>query len=97
VASYAKVAASVPVPGWAERLQVSRHDIVHDRSPWIRFQVQSLPRRYQAVLILEYRVNAPPVPEDEISLAALQGLLTNLEAALAAIRTELIERVRALQ
>jgi len=96
-ASYAKVAASVPVPGWAEGLRLSRHDIVHDRSPWIRFQVQSLPRAYQAVLILEYRINAPSAPKDEISLVGLRTLQANLTAALASIRRELVERVKGLQ
>jgi hypothetical protein len=94
---YAKVAAAVDVPGWADNLGLSRHDIVHERSPWIRFEIQSQPRRYQAILILEYRLNIPPRPEDEIGVAELQALQGQLTAALAAIRRELIERVKALR
>jgi hypothetical protein len=95
--SYAKVAASVDAPAWADRLGLNRHDIVHERSPWIRFDVQLHPRRYQAVLILEYRLNAPARPEDEIGVEVLRNLQGQLTVALAAIRRELIERVKGLQ
>ena len=98
VASYERVAAAVPVPGWAEELRLTRHDIVHERSPWIRFKVQQTPPpRFQAVLLLEYRLGAPPRPGDEITLESLRAAQDNLTAALATIRSELIDRVRAFQ
>jgi hypothetical protein len=97
VASYKRVAAAVPVAGWAEDLRLTRHDIVHDRSPWIRYKVQQTPPRFQAVLLLEYRPSSLPCPGDEITLEALRSAQHNLTAALATIRSELIDRVRSLQ
>jgi hypothetical protein len=96
-ASYAKVAATVDAEGWADDLGLNRSDILHGRSPWIRFAVQSGPRQYQPVLILEYRIDAPAVPRDEIGVEALEALQRRLGASLEAIRRELIDKVRTLQ
>jgi len=94
--AYAKIAASIGVPGWAEKLGRLRHDILHSRSPWIRFDMHSTGLRYQPVLLLEYRINVPPTPADEVSLASLDNMRAHLRLASEKIRTELIERVRNL-
>jgi hypothetical protein len=82
---------------WAETLRLNRNDMVHYRAPWLRFEVQAQPRHYQAILILEYRLNTRLGPQDEISLDALKAIQGHLRIALDAIRDELIERVKALQ
>ena len=76
--SYAKVAACVPVARSADMLGSNRHDIVHGRSPWLRFDVEMEPRHYEPVLILEYRLEVQPGPEDEISVAALGATQVSL-------------------
>jgi hypothetical protein len=94
---YAKVAESGGGGDWADTLRLNRHDMVHYRAPWLRLEVQLEPRRYEIVLILEYRQNVPAGPQDEISLQALRLVQGYLRTALETIREELISRVRARQ
>ena|SRR5258705_4175742 len=94
--AYAKIAASVAAPGWAKELGLLRHEIVHGRSPWIRFDVRPTDPKYQPVLLLEYRADVTPAPGDEVSLDSLASMREHLRTASEKIRNELIERVRTL-
>jgi hypothetical protein len=96
-AAYEIVATSVPGPEWANDLRLLRHDIVHERCPWIRFDVRTATPRFEPVLVLEYRASAPFKSRDEVSMETLRGMRINLRKALDAIRTELISRVRGLR
>jgi hypothetical protein len=96
-ASFERVAACVDPPTWADTLRLNRHDILHFRAPWLRFEIEFEPRKYEAILVLEYRLDTAPKAQDEISLGALKAVQWNLRTALDTIRNELLGRVRAMQ
>jgi hypothetical protein len=95
--AYEEVRNSVAAPGWSESLRLFRHDLLHERSPWIRFEARGGSPKYEPVLILEYRIDAIPGPQDSISLTFLREVGTLLQAALHEIRDQLIQRVKTLQ
>jgi hypothetical protein len=92
---YAKIASLSPTPTWADDLRLIRHDILHYRSPWLRFEVRSTSPKYDPVLVLDWRPSSTAV-RAEVAMRALKDFRGNLLQALTTLRDELIARVNAV-
>lgn len=94
--SYAKLASLATQPTWAEDLRLVRHDILHDRSPWIAFEDTGGTPRWEPILLLSWRPRAHG-PRDRVKLNELRMMRANLQEALVGLRTELITLVNAIR
>ena len=90
--AYEAIAALRPSPEWAEQFRLLRHDIIHSRSPWLRFDVTTATPRFGPVLVLDWRPGAAG-PDAEVHVTALREFRTSIVPAASLLRDELIARV----
>lgn len=91
-AAYEAIAALRSSPQWATELQLLRHDILHYRSPWLRFDVGASSPRFDAVLMLDWRPGATG-PDAEVPMSTLRDFRTHIVWAATALVDALIARV----
>jgi hypothetical protein len=90
---YEEVAKLVTERAWADELRKHRHDIRHDRAPWLALEVIPGPEaRYDPVLLLNWRPGHLG-PDDCITFSALRAIREGLGRALSQVRDNLIRRV----
>jgi hypothetical protein len=90
--AYEVIAALRPSAEWANQLRLLRHDIVHARSPWLRFDVTAATPRFDPVLVLDWRREGAS-PNAEVHITALREFRTSIVSATSLLRDDLIARV----
>lgn len=91
--SYEAVAQMARSSDWAEHLRRIRHDLLHERSVWIRFDVDpSRQPKYEPEFVLNWRRSSTG-PEDCVKLETLRAIRDGLAEAAQVLRRRLIERV----
>ncbi len=91
-ASYEKLASMSKNPTWAEDLRKLRHDVLHDRSPWLAFEERrSPPPRYEPILLFDPK--GCSTEDESVPFEGLRGVRTGLAEAAAKLKEELIKRV----
>jgi len=92
--AYEEIAKLRPSAQWAEDLRLLRHDILHYRSAWLRFEVNSSTPRFDPVLVLDWRPGATG-PDAEVKMFALRQSRTDIVHATSILVDKLIADVAA--
>ena len=93
-ASYKMLASVTRNPAWAADLRKLRHEVLHDRAPWLAFEKHlNPPPEYEPILVLNLKVRALE-SDDYVSFKTLREIRNGLEEAAIKLRDELISRVR---
>jgi hypothetical protein len=91
--SYAKLTQLARDPKWATDLRAFRHEVVHDRAPWLAFEVRpGTSPKYEPILVLNWRPG-PLLRDDYLTFESLRRIRLGLSEAMVGLRTELIRRV----
>lgn len=91
--SYEAIAQMAAGSDWAEQLRRIRHDLLHERSLWMRFDVD--PRRkprFEPEFLLNWRPGAVE-QGDYVKLETLRAIRNGLAEAAELLRRRLIERL----
>jgi hypothetical protein len=90
---YEAIASLTDPSAWAETLRAVRHDLLHDRAPWLAFEVLTgESKKWEPVLLLNWRPGFYG-PEDSVSFKGLRAIQRGLTQVAEAVRTQLILRV----
>lgn len=93
-ASYAAVGQMAPPAGWAENLQRIRHDLLHERSLWLAFEIRpSQKPRYDPLFLLNWRPGMFQ-PDDTVSIQTLREIRVGLDGAVRELIATLTRRVQ---
>jgi len=91
--SYAIVAHMASTEQWADDLQRIRHDLLHERSMWLAFEVRSgQTPRYEPLLLLNWRPGRFQ-PDDCVPFQVLRDIRAGLAEAAAGLQESLVRRV----
>ena len=91
--SYKKLTQLARDPKWASDLRAFRHEVVHDRAPWLAFEVRpGMSPRCDPILVLNWRPG-PLSPDDCVTFESLRRIRLGLSEAMVGLRAELIRRV----
>lgn len=91
---YEEVAKLTTDRVWADELRKDRHEIRHERAPWLALEViAGPPTRYDPILVLNWRPGHFG-PDDCIAFSALRAIRDGLTEALSRVRGKLIDRVQ---
>jgi len=94
-AGYAAVASMTVCPQWATDLKNARHDVLHERSMWIAFEVRDTSPRYEPLLLLNWRPGRFQ-SKDCIKFQTLREIRDGLLEAAEGMRHRLIQRIETL-
>ncbi|MBI4591449.1 MAG: hypothetical protein HY725_21690 [Candidatus Rokubacteria bacterium] len=90
---YEDVAKLTKSRAWADELRKHRHDIRHDRAPWLALEVIPGPStRYDPILVLNWRPGHFG-PDDCIVFSTLRAIRDGLREALRGVREKLVARI----
>ena len=94
--SLERIAQSTSGAKWAENLRGLRHDVLHDRAPWLAFELTGGTSPFEPVLVLDWRVGSQETG-DAVSFETLRQIRAGLVEAVLRMRDELVDRVNAAQ
>lgn len=91
-ASYERIAQLTSAPKWADDLKSIRNEVVHDRAPWLEFEIGPGPL-YEPIFIFNWRPG-PLAPGDNVSMETIKTIRAGLAEAALKLRDYLVERVK---
>ena len=91
---YAAITGMTPRQQWATDLRTVRHEVLHERSLWIAFELRDTTPRYEPLLLLNWRPGQFQ-PDDCVKFQTLRDIRDGLAEAALQLRHRLIQRVEA--
>ena len=84
-------------PEWIQKLRDLRHEVSHDRYPWLAFEgVEGPSTSYEPILLLDWRPNATAL-SDRIPLHTMRQIAAGIDTAIERLVQVLCERTNQLR